>query len=112
MILISTTIVGGVMVGMLKEAERNDYVTLEIDTYDKIEIIIQRDNNNPTILFTFDRSTEIIEAVDGVFNVSVTVKKISGDNPVIVIVKDRNSRTLFNRAYVEPEFTINLKDIV
>jgi hypothetical protein len=112
MILLLTALVGGAIVGTLREAERNDYVTLEINTADKIEVKIQRGHYNPTILYTYGLRPQIIKAVNGVFDVTVTVRNISGNNHILVIVKDSDSKTLFTHIYLKPEFTINLKDII
>ncbi|MFC1802520.1 hypothetical protein ACFL0D_00975 [Thermoproteota archaeon] len=90
----------------------NDYVKIEKESLDRIEVNVQREGSDPRILITYGKTSEVVEELNGVYDVIVSVRKLVDDgNPVLVRIIDQDSNILFNHVYLEPKITLNLKEI-
>jgi hypothetical protein len=112
-VLIVTFAMGGVFFNIFINFWNTEYITVEIDTLDRIIIETRIGNSEPKQLFTYGKTSTVFEERKGSYDVIISVRKITDeDNPINVTVIDKNSRILFSHVFLKSQININLDEII
>jgi hypothetical protein len=112
-VLIVTFAMGGVFFNIYTNFWNVDYITVEIDTLDRIIIETRIGSSDPKQLFTYGKTSTVFEEHKGSYDVIISVRKITDeDNPINVTIIDRNSRILFTHIFLKSQININLDEII
>jgi len=112
-ILVAIITVGGIFYIFVTNVWSTDYVTVEINTQDRIMIETRIGSSNPKQLFTYGKTNTVFVEQKGNYNVIISVRKITDeDNPVNVTIIDQDSKILFIHTFLKSEIKINLDEII
>lgn len=112
-ILITTIAIGGVFYNTLTNIWSKNYITVEIETLDRIIIETRIGNSNAKQLFTYGKTSTTFKEHKGIYGVTISVRKITDeDNPINVTIIDKDSKILFTHIFLKSQININLDEIV
>jgi hypothetical protein len=112
-IMIATFAMGGVFFNIFRNIWSKDYITVEIDTLDRIIIETRIGSSNPKQLFTYGKTSTVFKEHKGRYDVIISVRKITdNDNPINVTIIDKDSKILFTHIFLRTQININLDEII